>query len=119
MYSAILNVTFDCHDPKVVAAFWSAVTGYPVEEVASPGNPYWVASPPDQSWPRLVFVAVPERKDRKNRVHLDVVPVAKDQSNELERLLALGATVVDDRRGLDPGGWVVLADREGNEFCLE
>src|SRR5260370_8165922 len=102
MYSAILNVTFDCHDPKVVAAFWSAVTGYPVEEVASPGNPYWVASPPDQSWPRLVFVAVPERKEGKNRVHLDVVPVAKHQSNELDRLLAFRAPVVHDHRALHP-----------------
>lgn len=119
MYSAVLNVTFDCHDPKVVAAFWSAVTGYAAEEVASPGNPYWVATPPDQAWPRLVFVLVPERKERKNRVHLDVLPVDDDQSKELERLLALGATVVDDRRDLDPGGWVVLADPEGNEFCLE
>ena len=119
MYSAILNVTFDCHDPKVVAAFWSGVTGYGVEEVASPGNPYWVASRPDQGWPRLVFVPVPEPKLLKNRVHLDVLPVEHDQSKELVRLLALGATVVDDRRDLKPGGWVVLADPEGNEFCLE
>lgn len=119
MYSAILNVTFDCHDPKAIASFWSAVTGYVVEEVASPGNTYWVASPPDQSRPRLVFVAVSERKARKNRVHLDVLPVDRDQSNELKRLLRLGATVVDDRRDLEPGGWVVLADPEGNEFCLE
>jgi len=119
MYSAILNVTFDCHDPKAIASFWSAVTGYAVEEVASPGNTYWVASPPDQRRPRLVFVAVPERKARKNRVHLDVLPVDRDQSNELKRLLRLGATVVDDRRDLEPGGWVVLADPEGNEFCLE
>jgi predicted enzyme related to lactoylglutathione lyase len=119
LYSAILNVTFDCHDPEAVAGFWSAVTGYELEEVASPGNPYWVLRPPDQSRPRLVFVAVPEPKERKNRVHLDVLPVADDQTSELKRLLALGATVVDDRRGLEPGGWVVLADPEGNEFCLE
>ncbi len=66
-----------------------------------------------------MFVAVPERKARKNRVHLDVLPVDRDQSNELKRLLGLGATVVDDRRDLEPGGWVVLADPEGNEFCLE
>ncbi len=119
MYSAILNVTFDCRDPKAIASFWSAVTGYPVEAVPSPGNPYWVVSPPDQSRPRLVFVAVPERKERKNRVHLDLVPVDRNQKKELERLLWLGATVVDDRRDLDPGGWIVLADPEGNEFCLE
>jgi predicted enzyme related to lactoylglutathione lyase len=119
MYSAILNVTFDCHDPKAVAAFWSAVTGYSVEEVASPGNHYWVANPPDKSRPRLVFVSVPEPKVLKNRVHVDVLPVESDQEHEVERLLALGATVVDDRRDLNPGGWVVLADPEGNEFCVE
>jgi predicted enzyme related to lactoylglutathione lyase len=119
MFSAILNVTFDCHDPKVVAAFWGAVTGYRVEEVASPGNPYWVASPPDKSRPRLVFVRVPEPKVLKNRVHLDVLPVGRDQDREVERLLRLGATIVDDRRELKPGGWVVLADPEGNEFCVE
>jgi predicted enzyme related to lactoylglutathione lyase len=119
MYSAILNVTFDCHDPKAVAAFWGAVTGYPVEEVASPGNHYWVASPPDTGGPRLVFVSVPEPKVLKNRVHVDVLPIERDQDREVERLLVLGATLVDDRRDLKPGGWVVLADPEGNEFCVE
>jgi len=119
MHSAILNVTFDCREPRAVAAFWSAVTGYPLEEVASPGNHYWVASPPDKSWPRLVFVSVPEPKVVKNRVHLDVLPVAHDQNREVKRLLALGASLVDDRRDLSPGGWVVLADPEGNEFCVE
>jgi predicted enzyme related to lactoylglutathione lyase len=119
MHSAILNVTIDCHQPEAVAAFWSAVTGYPVEEVASPGNHYWVARPRDESWPRLVFVSVPETKVLKNRVHLDLVPVAGDQDHEVERLLALGATLIDDRRALTPGGWVVLADPEGNEFCVE
>ena len=120
MVSSILNVTFDCHDARVVAAFWGAVTGYSLEERLDPGNHYWVASPPDHERPRLVFVTVPERKVLKNRVHLDMVPNDRDQQDrEVERLLALGATVVDDRRTLTPGGWVVLADPEGNEFCLE
>jgi predicted enzyme related to lactoylglutathione lyase len=47
------------------------------------------------------------------------MPVDRDQEVELNRLLSLGATIVDDRRALEPGGWVVLADTEGNEFCLE
>jgi len=119
IYSAVLNVTFDCHDPGAVAQFWSAVTGYAVEKVSAPGNEYWVASPPDDAWPRLVFVKVPEPKVVKNRVHLDVLPAARDQDREVERLLGLGATIVDDRRELTPGGWVVLADPEGNEFCVE
>ena len=119
MLSAILNVTFDCHNPLLVSTFWSAVTGYYLEEVKTPGNDYWVASAPDDKLPRLVFVSVPEDKAVKNRVHLDLMPVERDQEIELNRLIGLGATIIDDRRTLRPGGWVVLADPEGNEFCLE
>ena len=119
MSSAILNVTFDCHDARLVAEFWGAVTGYTLEEMHDPGNHYWVASPPDDAWPRLVFVTVPEQKAVKNRVHLDIVPRDRDQAGEVDRLVELGATLVDDRRTLSPGGWVVLADPEGNEFCVE
>ncbi|HWF57273.1 MAG TPA: VOC family protein [Candidatus Dormibacteraeota bacterium] len=119
MPAAILNVTFDCHDARLVAAFWGAVTGYALAEVRHPGNHHWVASPPHSARPRLVFVTVPERKLVKNRVHLDMLPADSGQDAELDRLLGLGATVVDDRRQLTPGGWVVLADPEGNEFCLE
>jgi Glyoxalase-like domain len=75
--ASILNVTFDCHDARRVAAFWGAVTGYSLEERHDPGNHYWVASPPDDGRPRLVFVTVPERKVLKNRVHLDMVPSAR------------------------------------------
>ncbi len=119
MPSAVLNVTFDCFDARLVAEFWSKVTGYPLERVDMPGNEFWVASPPDGQWPRLVFVTVPEPKAVKNRVHLDMMPVESTQAEELGRLCRLGATVVDDRRANDPGGWVVLADPEGNEFCIE
>jgi predicted enzyme related to lactoylglutathione lyase len=119
MTSAVLNVTFDCTDARRVATFWSAVTGYDVERVDMPGNEFWLVSAPDGRYPRLVFVTVPERKVMKNRVHLDLRPAEGDQARELERFIALGASVVDDRRELEPGGWVVLADPEGNEFCLE
>lgn len=119
MHSTLLNVTFDCHDPEVVAAFWSAVTGYVTEEVDSPGNKYWLVSSPEGRLPRLVFVRVPEPKVVKNRVHLDVLPVERDRDAEVERLLTLGASLVDDRRLKQPGGWVVLSDPEGNEFCVE
>jgi predicted enzyme related to lactoylglutathione lyase len=115
----MFNVTFDCIDARVVAEFWSAVTGFPLERVDMPGNPFWIASAPGGGLPRLVFVSVPEQKAIKNRVHLDLMPDRYDQAGELERLTALGARVIDDRRELDPGGWVVMADPEGNEFCLE
>ena len=119
MSSAILNVTFDCGDAERVANFWGAVTGYRVEPVHHPGNEHWVAGPSDGRRPRLVFVAVPEKKTVKNRVHLDLLPGEDGQAAEVDRLLALGATIVDDRRDRTPGGWVVLADPEGNEFCVE
>jgi predicted enzyme related to lactoylglutathione lyase len=119
MPSALLNDTFDCHDAARVARFWGAVTGYALDHVHDPGNPYWVASPSGGGLPRLVFVTVPEAKSVKNRIHLDILPANGDQDAEVDRLLALGASVVDDRRQLKPGGWVVLADPEGNEFCVE
>ena len=84
-----------------------------------PGNEFWLVSAPDDQFPRLVFVTVPEPKAAKNRVHLDLLPTEGDQANEIERFCGLGASIVDDRRELEPGGWVVFADPEGNEFCLE
>ncbi len=67
----------------------------------------------------LLFIRVPEAKVVKNRVHLDVRPDEGTRDEEVERLLALGATVLADRRRPDGTGWVVLADPEGNEFCVE
>ena len=66
--------------------------------------------------PTLVFVPVDDVKTVKNRVHIDVNPLRSDQDEELARLLALGATRVDVGQGEQ--SWVVLADPEGNEFCL-
>lgn len=119
MPSAVFNITFDCRDAEHVAGFWSAVTGYPLEFVDMPGNPFWVVAPGNGQWPRLVFVNVPEPKSAKNRVHLDLMPDSRQQEAELTRLIGLGARILDDRRESLPGGWVVLADPEGNEFCLE
>ena len=92
----------------------------PSELEHQPGNDYWVVGPPDGSLPRLVFVTVPEKKSTKNRVHVDLLPRGStSQEEELSRLLDLGARVVDDRRDSSPGGWIVMADPEGNEFCVE
>jgi predicted enzyme related to lactoylglutathione lyase len=118
MSSSILNVTFDCSDAASIAQFWSAVTGWPWSKQEMPGNPFWVVGEPGGTGPRLVFVNVPEAKALKNRVHLDIVPDGSE-AEELARLAALGARVIDDRRHISPGGWVVLADPEGNEFDLE
>ena len=120
MSSLVLNITFDCLDARSVARFWEAVTGHPSELRHQPGNDYWVVGPPDGSLPRLLFVTVPEKKATKNRVHLDLLPKdAASQEEEVTRLLGLGASIVDDRRRSSPGGWIVMADPEGNEFCVE
>ena len=69
--------------------------------------------------PELLFVQVPESKAGKNRLHLDLIPLTRARDEEVARLLATGATLVADRRGESGRGWVVLADPEGNEFCVE
>jgi predicted enzyme related to lactoylglutathione lyase len=118
MSSSVLNVTFDCSDAASVAHFWGGVTRWPCEKQEMPGNTFWVVAEPDGVGPRLVFVTVTEPKIVKNRVHLDLVPNGP-QAEELARLESLGAQVIDDRRHAAPGGWVVMADPEGNEFDLE
>jgi len=66
----------------------------------------------------VLFIEVPEKKQVKNRIHFDLRPVAGTRAAELARLLELGATEVQDLRRPDGGGWVTLADPEGNEFCI-
>ena len=120
MSSTVHNITFDCTDPLAVARFWAEVTGWQVSERYKPGE-YAVASAaassPAASSPSLYFVKAPESKSGKNRVHLDLSPADRTQDEEIARLTALGANVVSDRR--PEVGWVILADPEGNEFCME
>jgi predicted enzyme related to lactoylglutathione lyase len=115
--SAILNITFDCADPRALARFWGEVTGWPVIEEPQPGSEESAVGNLSEGHPRLYFVRVPEGKTIKNRVHLDVMPDDRTQDEEVARLSRLGATVLSDRR--PEFGWVVLADPEGNEFCVE
>jgi predicted enzyme related to lactoylglutathione lyase len=114
-----LNVTFDCLDSELMARFWSEITGWPAKKEDVPGNPYWVVAGAEESSLQLVFVTVSEVKGFKNRLHLDLLPRGVSQAAELARFETLGAHIVDDRRHLEPGGWVVMEDPEGNEFCLE
>jgi predicted enzyme related to lactoylglutathione lyase len=119
MYSRILNITFDCADARAQAMFWSAVTGWTArEQDDTPGHVEYAVLPPAGSgMPRMYFTTVAESKVDKNRLHLDLIPPGDDQQAELARLTGLGATVLTDQ----PAGvsWIILADPEGNEFCLE
>ena len=112
MTSRLYFVTIDAHDPRALAEFWREVLGYQIAY----DEPHEVGiEPPDNdAAPALVFVPVTDQKIIKNRVHLDLAP--DDQAAEVERLLALGARHVDIGQGEVP--WVVLADPEGNEFCV-
>ena len=117
MAAVISEIVFDCADPERVAAFWGQVLGWRPQP-DSEGYVWMSASgDEDERDMVLIFQKVPEPKQVKNRVHLDVSPSGADQEEELQRLLALGARHTDV--GQDPGSsWIVLADPEGNEFCL-
>ena len=110
------EIIIDCNDPAAVAAFWSKVLDWKMQE-AEGGGYFWM-SESGQPFPDvlLVFVPVPEKKSVKNRIHLDVSPIGCDRDEEVDRIVGLGATRVDVGQGEQP--WVVLADPEGNEFCV-
>jgi predicted enzyme related to lactoylglutathione lyase len=118
MHSTILNITFDCTDARAQAIFWAATTGGSArEQDSTPGHVEYAVVPSSEGMPRLYFTTVRELKQAKNRVHLDLIPPGEDQQAELARLVSLGATVLADQ---PPGvSWIILADPEGNEFCLE
>ncbi|KAB1150047.1 VOC family protein [Streptomyces luteolifulvus] len=114
MTSAIRHVTIDCADAYALGSFWSQALGRPLHEEDQPGDPEALIEAAG-----LLFVTVPEAKTTKNRLHLDLQPQDRTRDEEVERLLALGARLIDDRRNPDGTGWAVLADPEGNEFCVE
>ena len=115
----ISHTTFDAANAYAQSVFWSRVLGFreDPDDPNEPGDEECMIFSPDGST-RLLFVEVPERKQGKNRLHLDLVPGGGTRDQELARLVEVGATVVDDLRREDGAGWVVLADPEGNEFCM-
>jgi hypothetical protein len=116
MVSIIRNVAFDGPDAYPLATFWSGVVGHPIHPDCAPGDDEAVIEPPHG--PRLFFQSVPESKTVKNRVHVCLEPAGHDREREIERLLALGATLFADHRRPDGSGWAVLQDPAGNEFCV-
>ncbi|MER6753864.1 VOC family protein [Micromonospora echinofusca] len=116
MSARIHNVSIDCRDTYALAGFWAQVFDCPRQPDDFPGDPEAMLLPP--GGPEVLFVAVPEGRQVKNRLHLDLEPVDRTRDEEVARLLAIGATQVADQRRADGSGWVVLADPEGNEFCV-
>lgn len=114
MASRIVVIAIDALQPQVVADFWCAVLGWQVTDI----DPEVISiGPKDGSGPLIDVLTVPENKTVKNRLHLDLRADGINTSEELRRLLDLGAQRVDVGQSADVS-WVVLADPEGNEFCL-
>jgi predicted enzyme related to lactoylglutathione lyase len=113
MASFVKFVTFDCTDPERLSSFWSAVTGYVVVEVR---EDFAALAAPDERGVRgILFWQVPEPKASKSRMHVDLA--STDGESEVNRLVALGATMLEHRAG-NGASWTVMHDPEGNEFCI-
>ena len=123
MASKFTELAIDCADPSGLARFWCSVLDYEVQ--GEDGGIVTIGSPlvPEGRNrvgpvpPTLTFALVPEGKTIKNRLHLDVNPTDTEQDEEVRRLLGLGARHADVGQKGDES-WVVLADPEGNEFCV-
>ncbi len=122
MASKFTELAIDCADPSGLARFWCSVLGYEVrdegDEIVTIGP---AAAPEGKNHrgpvpPTLTFARVPEGKTVTNRLHIDVNPTDREQDDEVRRLLGLGARHADVGQGDE--SWVVLADPEGNEFCV-
>ncbi|MFC4005108.1 VOC family protein [Prauserella oleivorans] len=141
-----VQITFDCADPAALSAFWAEALGYELQAPPT-GFESWEQAleamnvpperrndasaivDPDGAGPRVFFQRVPEGKQIKNRVHLDVRAAPGLEGDErmaalekeAERLVSHGATRLERFEPAPPlgAGWIVLADPEGNEFCLD
>ena len=119
MAALISHTSFDSIDAFAQSVFWGTVLGFhdDPDDPNKPGDEECMIFSDDGAQ-RLLFIEVPDAKQIKNRVHLDLKPADGTRDQELARLLTLGAREIADRRVTDGSGWVVLADPEGNEFCI-
>ena len=113
-------ITVDAHDPLTLAHFWAEALGWKIGEGINDIE-VWIerelGDPHKTGFPDILFLKVPDSKVVKNRLHLDLRP--EDQGAEVARLEKLGAKKIDIGQSTDPDTtWVVMADIEGNEFCV-
>ena len=121
MTSRISHTSIDSRNAYEQSVWWCGVLGFSEDprDPNLPGHEECMIFSPDGRQ-RVLFIEVPEGKTVKNRVHFDLWPTDGSMNEEVDRLLAAGATLVHDLRDhRGPGtGWVTLADPEGNEFCV-
>ncbi len=112
------ELIIDCEDPRRLGDFWAEVLGYRESDAKFEGEHHYVElEGPPGSGPSVLLLRTPDQKVTKNRLHIDVNATDRDQDAELERLLGLGARPAEiGQTGEEQ--WHVLADPEGNEFCL-
>jgi predicted enzyme related to lactoylglutathione lyase len=108
------HIVVDAHDLPALARFWAQVLDW---RILSERKREVVIGPDETAPVGICFMPVPDQKIVKNRLHLDLVPDPADRDAEIERILALGGRRVDiGQTGAE--SWTVLADPEGNEFCV-
>ena len=121
MTCLVSHTTVDCRNAYELSEWWKALLGY--QDVDGdpnePGHEECMILDPATGH-HILFIEVPEAKQGKNRLHFDLRPHERTRDEEVAWALSIGATQVADHRGIHgPGtGWVVLADPEGNEFCI-
>ncbi len=119
MVSRITTTTINCVDAYALSEWWKPVIGYTdvPGDPNQPGKEECVIVDPNTGH-ELLFIEVEELQDPRGRMHLDLAPTDRRRDAEIERVLALGATEVDDCRNDDGTGWMVMADPDGNLFCI-
>ena len=117
----VAHTTVDCHNAYELSEWWKQLLGYVDLEGDPnlPGHEECMIQRPDGGH-QILFIETPDTKGTKNRVHFDLRPSERTRDDEAEWAMSLGATLVADHRGIHgPGsGWFLLADPEGNEFCI-
>jgi len=117
--SYISHTSVDCADAYTLSRWWQGVLDYieDPDDPNLPGHEECLIMSRDRTH-KVLFIEVPDVKQVKNRIHFDLRPAEGTRDEELARLVDHGAKPIDDLRRPDGTGWVVLADPEGNEFCI-
>ncbi len=119
MSSRVSHTTFDCRNAYELSEWWKQVLDYTdiTDDPNEAGHEECMILDPI-SGHRLLFIEVDELRSSDGRIHLDLAAGDRRRDEEIERVIALGASEIDDRRNPDGTGWMVLADPEGNHFCV-